>query len=81
MAKVEKIIKKMQNNPRDWRIADLEVIAKSFGITIRKGKGSHVSFTHPHWMEILTVPAHCPIKPIYIKKLIVLVDMLKKDEI
>jgi predicted RNA binding protein YcfA (HicA-like mRNA interferase family) len=51
----------MRNNPRDWQIADFEVIATLFGVSFRKGKGSHVSFTHPKWLEILAVPAHRPI--------------------
>lgn len=81
MTKADKTIEKMRNNPRDWQIADLEVIAGRFGITVRKGKGSHVSFTHPKWVEILTVPAHRPIKPIYIKKFVLLIDTLAAGEI
>jgi hypothetical protein len=63
MTKLEKTLEKMRNNPRNWQIADLEVIAGHFGIAVRKGSGSHVSFTHPLWIDILTVPAHRPIKP------------------
>lgn len=81
MTKADKKIEKMRNNPRDWQITDLEVIAHQLGITVRKGKGSHVSFTHPKWMEILTVPAHRPVKPIYVKKFILLIDILKEEEI
>jgi hypothetical protein len=64
MSKADKTIEKMRNNPRDWQIADLEIIAGRLGITVRKGKGSHVSFTHPNWIDILTIPAHRPVKPI-----------------
>jgi predicted RNA binding protein YcfA (HicA-like mRNA interferase family) len=81
MAKADKIIEKMRNNPKDWQIADLEVIAGRYGITVRKGKGSHVSFSHSRWVEILTVPAHRPIKPIYIKKFVSLIDALAEGEI
>lgn len=81
MTKADKKIEKMRNNPRDWQITDLEVIAYSFGIAVRKGKGSHVSFTHPKWMEILTVPAHRPVKPVYVRKFILLIDTLKEEEI
>ncbi|MHB1947057.1 MAG: type II toxin-antitoxin system HicA family toxin [Gammaproteobacteria bacterium] len=81
MTKFEKTLKKMRNNHRDWQIADLEIIAGHFGITVRKGGGSHASFTHPLWVDILTVPAHRPIKPIYVKKFISLIDSLKEGEI
>lgn len=81
MTKSEKTIEKMRNNPRDWQISDLEVIASRLGIAVRKGKGSHVSFTHPKWAEILTVPAHRPIKPVYVAKFVLLIDVLKQEEI
>jgi predicted RNA binding protein YcfA (HicA-like mRNA interferase family) len=80
MPKNNKKLDKMRANPRDWKIADLENVAAHFGISVRKGMGSHVSFTHPNWVDILTVPAHRPIKPIYIKKFVSLIDTLSEDE-
>lgn len=77
MATISKLLEKMRHNPRDWRIEQLEIIAKHYGITIRKSGGSHVVFDHPQWVELLCIPAHRPIKPIYIKKLLVLIDMLE----
>lgn len=81
MTKIDKTIEKMRNNPRDWQMADFETIAMRFGITVRRGKGSHVSFTHPRWVEILTVPAHRPIKPVYVKKFMALIDTLKEENV
>ena len=81
MRKIEKTLEKMPNNPKDWQITDLGIIADRFGIMMRMGKGSHVSFTHPKWVDILTVPAHRPIKPVYVKKFISLVDALQEEEI
>jgi len=73
---LKKILEKMRNNPHDWRIEQLESIAKWYDIKIRKSGGSHVVFYHPRWIELLSVPAHRPIKPIYIKKLVSLIDTL-----
>jgi hypothetical protein len=81
MSKRDKLLEKMRNNPRDWQIADFKVIAANFEIAVRQGKGSHVSFSHPAWMEILTVPAHRPVKPIYVKKFVMLIDALKEEDI
>lgn len=81
MSKTEKTLSKMRDNPRDWQIADLELIADRFRVTIRKGKGSHVTFGHPNWTEILTVPAHRPIKPIYIKKFVMLINSLLTEDL
>ena len=79
MSKIDKILAKMRNNSKDWNIADLEVIAEQFGVKVRKGKGSHVTFTHSQWIDILTVPANRPIKPIYVKKFISLIDTLRGE--
>lgn len=81
MSKKVQIIEKMRKNPMDWDISDLEVVADHFGISVRKGKGSHVSFSHANWVEILTVPAHRPIKPIYIKRFMLLLDAMRKGEV
>lgn len=74
MGKVDKLIEKMRNNPLDWHIADLEKIALHFKVFVRNGKGSHATFSHANWTEILTVPAHRPIKAIYVKKFLALID-------
>jgi len=37
----------MRRNPRDWRIEDLKVIARSLGIDHDQHGTSHVVFRHP----------------------------------
>jgi hypothetical protein len=32
MAKGEKILERMRNNPRDWRISEIEALCKDFGL-------------------------------------------------
>jgi hypothetical protein len=46
MAKSTKRLEQMLNNPRDWRMEDLEIIANRYEIDIRKSGGSHVVFSH-----------------------------------
>ena len=77
MTKSEKSFFKMKANPKDWRIEQLETIAKQYGVAIRKTGGSHVVFDHPDWIELLCVPAHRPTKPIYVKKFIALIENLE----
>lgn len=75
MTKVEKLITIMRNNPRDWRIEDLISIADLFGVDYRQPGTSHVTFRTKS-REKVTVPAHKPIKPIYIKMFVELIDGL-----
>jgi hypothetical protein len=65
MSKIEKLLEKMQNNPSDWLISDLERLADHYQVQIRQGKGSHMYFTFSNGIS-LSVPAKRPIKAIYI---------------
>lgn len=66
----------MRANPRaDWRIADFETIAAAFGMSVRKGGGSHVTFRTPKGAK-LTVPARRPIKPAYVRHFVALVEKM-----
>lgn len=66
MGKSDKTIAKMRNNPRDWRIEQLKTVADAYGVAYRQPGTSHVTFRHPNGAK-LTVPAHRPIQPEYIK--------------
>ena len=76
MGKTNKIIQKMRNNPKDWRIESLEAISQGLGIQIRKSGGSHVVFMHDNSDLLVTIPAKRPIKPIYIKQFLTLIDSI-----
>ena len=80
MNKSDKTLEKMRHNPKDWRIQEIETVAEKYGISVRKGKGSHVVLEHPSWVELLTVPAHRPIKQIYVKKLVRLIEDMRQLE-
>lgn len=73
MSKIDKILERMRQNPRDWRIDDIKVIADRYSIEYRQPGSSHVTFRFPN-KQMLTIPAHKPIKPVYIKQFINLLD-------
>ena len=64
---------RMKTNPRDWRIESLIAVAEAHSVVSRQPGGSHVIFRHPNG-SMLSVPAHRPIKPIYVKKFVRLVE-------
>lgn len=67
MTKREKLIEKLKNNPRDWRIETLKTLADAYGIDYRQPGSSHVTFANANGARV-TVPAHIPVKPVYVKK-------------
>lgn len=79
MSKIEKMLSKMQQHPQGWKIEDLKVIAKRFGMTINQPGTSHVTFRIGSGKK-LTVPAHKPIKPVYVKLFLEMVAELGGDD-
>ena len=59
-----KLLQAMRRQPLDWRIEQLQTVARQHGIDWRHDGGSHCVF----------VRAHRPIKPIYVKKFVALVS-------
>jgi hypothetical protein len=73
MTQAEKTLIKMKANPLDWRIEDLQAVARRFSIDWRHDGTSHCVFITPSG-KTLPVPAKKPIKPIYIKKFLQLLE-------
>ncbi len=51
----------MRDNPRDWKLESLEIIAKRLNIQVRKSGGSHAVFMHEDSHIVVTIPAKRPI--------------------
>jgi hypothetical protein len=78
MGSGDKIVNAMRNNPRDWAMAKLLTVASHYGLEVRSTGGSHHVFSHPSVMNSLSVPARRPIKAIYIKRFIALIDQIQE---
>lgn len=81
MSKAEKIYAKMQNHPLNWRMEDVETVARHFGLTAnRPGRGgSHVTFRTLSGDKV-TIPDHRPVKQVYVKQLLVLIAKLEESK-
>jgi hypothetical protein len=77
----EKLLERMRSNPRDWRIEDVASVCRAHGVLCTAPrKGSHYKVKHASMEAILTIPAHRPIKPVYIRDLVSFVDAVRKAE-
>jgi len=79
MTAAAKILGRMRNNPKGWRIDDLKSVAARYDIEYRQPGTSHITFRHPSGAK-LTVPARKPIKPIYVKKFLELIDEVTHEK-
>lgn len=78
MARAEKLFASMRANPRDWTIADIERVCRLHGLRCDKpSSGSHYKVSHPDLAQIHTVPFKRPIKPVYIRTLLNMIDQIE----
>ena len=77
MSTHEKLLARMRNNPLDWR-DDLKSIANRLGIDWRNEGGSHHVFSYPGVDDDVCIPARRPIKPVYVRLFLALVDKAKE---
>ncbi len=68
-----KLLAAMRHNPLDWQIGQLQTVARQSGVDRRHDGSSHCVFIRADG-RTLPVPAHRPIKPIYLKKFIAPID-------
>jgi predicted RNA binding protein YcfA (HicA-like mRNA interferase family) len=54
--KAEKLLEKMRANPRDWRMAAIEAVARRYGVEVQRTGGSHFVFMHPDSELAVTIP-------------------------
>ena len=73
MSRAAKTLAQMKANALDWRIETLKSVADAYGVTWRQPGGSHVIFRHPRG-AMFSVPARRPIKPVYIRKFVRLIE-------
>ena len=81
MSKANKLLEQMRNNPCDWRIGDVKTVASHFSVDWRNIGGSHHVFGMPGIAEKVCVPAHRPIKPVYIRQFVALIDRVKELQV
>jgi len=68
-----KAMARMKVDPADWRIESLLSIAAAFSVATFQRGGSHVIFRHPNG-AMLSVPARRPIKAVYVRKFVRLIE-------
>jgi hypothetical protein len=79
MANAAKLLRRMRANPRDWRMEDLAIVADEYSIRHRQQGTSHVVFIHES-AGLVSVPCARPIKPVYIRQFVALIDKLEGAE-
>jgi hypothetical protein len=79
VANAGKLLDRMRSNSLDWRIEDVTAVCNGFGVACTPPRnGSHYKVKHESIAAILTILAHRPIKPIYIRELVKFIDAVQE---
>ena len=75
------LLEAMCRSPQDRRIDDVERLCRQYGIACTPPRtGSHYKVKHLVVPAILTIPAHRPIKAVYIRELVKFVDRVREAQ-
>lgn len=74
------LFSEMKRNPQgDWTIKDVERVCREHGVTCKPpSNGSHYKVSHPRIDHIQTIPFKRPIKPVYIRRLVAFLEVVRK---
>ncbi len=72
MSQRDKLLLKMRRNKLNWRIEDIKTLAEYYDIRYRQPGTSHVIFSMGSYR--VCIPAHKPIKPIYINQFLEMLE-------
>ncbi len=82
MSKWEKRLQKLRQNPKDVSFEDLRAVLEDYGFKLTRSSGSHHSFTvtidgQP---RVLVVPFRRPVKSIYVREALNLIDRVRVSQ-
>ncbi len=79
MSKIQKLLDKMRQSPQGLRIEQLKTVAKHYDIKWHQKRTSHCTFRAPSGQKRV-IPADRPIKAVYIKQFLNLLDTMCDTE-
>lgn len=82
MGHYHKLYEKMKNNPKDVCFDDIDkLLTKIGGFTRREpGSGSsHYTYSHPDIEDILTIVKDKPVKTVYVKRALIMLDSVIEE--
>ncbi len=81
MSKRQKRLERIRQNPNNVSLADLRTVLEDYGFEYKKTVGSHYTFTYEFGGEtrLFVVPFRRPVKPIYIKQALRIIDQIIQD--
>ncbi len=82
MSKRKKRLERLRQNPNNVSLDGLRRVLEDYGFEYRQTVGSHYTFTYILEGEtrLFTVPFRRPVKPVYVKRAIKLIDQIIEEQ-
>ena len=76
MSKRSKRLDRIRQNPTNVSLDDLRRVLEDYGFVLERSEGSHFTFSViiANQTKLLVVPYRRPVKPIYVKKALQIID-------
>jgi predicted RNA binding protein YcfA (HicA-like mRNA interferase family) len=69
MADVDKIVKKMRNQPHGIRVEEAHRVLTAYEYTLHRQKGSHRQYVNSNG-DVITIPDKSPLKKFYVDSIL-----------
>ena len=79
MSKKDKLLLKLRNNPTNVKFETLRTILLSYGFSERQPRGGSSHYTYTLDEFIITVPKKKPLKAIYVKNVLRIIDEIDNN--
>lgn len=76
MSKRDKLIQKLKRNPNNVRFETVQELLLYFGFKQHQPSGGSSHFTFLYKTTIITIPKHKPLKKIYVKHILEILEEL-----
>lgn len=73
MSQLDKLIKRIKNNPKNVKFEELQKILLHYGFKEREAKGSHQFFTKGE--KAISIPKKYPVNKTYVEQVIELLEI------
>lgn len=80
MSQIQKLLQAIKRNPKDVPWEDIDRLLRYYGFECRHQGGSHYTYYHSELEEILTIPRRRPVKAVYVKQALRLIEKLKEGK-
>lgn len=81
MSKREKRLARIRQNPKNVSVDDLRVVLEDYGFEYKQTIGSHLTFAYmlEGKTKLFVLPFRRPIKPIYVRRAIEIIDQIIQE--